>query len=545
MLVSLDIKNIALIEQLNMDPEGGMTVLTGETGAGKSIIIDAVNLLLGSRTNKGLVRFDTEKARVQGVFTVNSEIEKMLEEFGIDPEDDNLIISREISSDGKSVCRINGIITPQNTLRSLGEYLINIHGQQDNIALLNPSRHIDFLDTYAKTELTKYQSIYAGLQEKKAELDSLKVDENNRASEIDYLKYQVSEIESANLTLGEKDELLKDKNIMANAEKIAQALSESRETLYGDNACYDLLSSSVSSLDRISGLDADIDEIAEKLRDLAYTIEDSVHELRRIYDRVEYDENILNDIEERLDTISKLERKYGGSIESVIEYGKKAKEKLEKLENADVNMELIKSEIEKLQKELTQEAEKITNHRKASASHLQEEIEASLKDLDMPKVKFYVEIANGEYTSTGCDKVEFMICPNVGEPMKPLAQIASGGELSRVMLAIKSILAEGADTLIFDEIDTGVSGNAALKIAKKLKELSSKKQVICVSHQPQLAAIADNHIRISKSEEGERTVTRLSKLSLDERITEIARIIDGDNFTETAVMHAREMLDLK
>lgn len=545
MLVSLDIKNIALIEQINMEPEGGMTVLTGETGAGKSIIIDAVNLLLGSRTNKGLVRYETEKARVQGVFSVSTEIEKLLDDFGIDTEDDNLIISREITADGKSVCRVNGIITPQSVLKTLSEHLINIHGQQDNVALLNPQKHIDYLDNYAKCDLSSYFETYSLLKEKESELEALNLDEKERLSEIDFLKYQVDEIESASLSPGEKDELIKEKNIIANAEKIALAISSARENLYGDNAAYDLMSASVSELEHIAGLDSSIDEILEKLRDATYTIEDSVHELRRVYDRVEYDENELNDIEARLDVISKLERKYGGSIEAVIDYGNKAKEKLEALENADASSELLKAEIEKLQKLLFSEAEKITTLRKKAALTLQEEIESSLKDLDMPKVRFIVEITNAGYAPNGCDKVEFLICPNVGEPMKPLAQIASGGELSRVMLAIKSILAEGADTLIFDEIDTGVSGNAALKIAKKLKALSKKKQVICVSHQPQLAAIADNHIKIRKSEDGDRTVTRLYTLTEDERVLEIARIIDGDNFTETALKHAKEMLDAK
>ena len=543
MLISLDIKNIALIEQLNMEIDSGMTVLTGETGAGKSIIIDAVNLLLGSRTNKGLVRFGTEKARVSGVFTTNSQAEKILDEFGIDIED-NIIITRDITADGKSVCRINGMVTPQSALKSVSEYLINIHGQQDNQALLNPVKHIDFLDSYAKTDLSGYQVIYALLQEKKAELSELSKNEDDRISRIDFLRYQVSEIDAAKLIEGEKDDLLEEKNILVNAEKITLSLNDARENLYEDNSAYDGISAAVSALEKISGLYATIDDIAEKLRDALYTVEDSVHELRRIADNIEYDENRLNHIEERLDLITKLEKKYGGTISAVIEFGKNAKIQLEQLENADENIDILKAEIADLEKKIASESEKITKHRQKFADKLQEEIEASLKDLDMPKVKFFVSVDAKDYAQNGADNVEFMICPNVGEQLRPLAEIASGGELSRVMLAIKSILAEGADTLIFDEVDTGVSGNAAHKIAKKLKELSKGKQVICVSHQPQLAAIADNHVKITKGQKEDRTVTTLKVLSQDERISEVARIIDGDDFTETAVAHAKEMLGI-
>ncbi|MBE7015855.1 MAG: DNA repair protein RecN [Ruminococcaceae bacterium] len=544
MLINLDIKNIALIEQISLEAEKGMTVLTGETGAGKSIIIDAVNLLIGSRTNKGLVRYGTDKARVSGIFTSNKEVENILFELGIDTEDD-IIISRDITSDGKSVCRINGAVTPQSTLKTVGEHLINIHGQQDNQALLNPSKHIDFLDSYAKTDLTNYQQVYSLLLTKRKELAELSKNEDDRVFKIDSLLYQLSEIGEAHLIPGEKTELSAEKNILVNAEKITLAINDARQCLYEESSAYDQLSASISSLESIAGYDTSIDSILEKLRDALYAVEDGVHELRRIADKIEYDENRLNEIEERLDLISKLEKKYGGSIEAVLEYEKNAAQTLEQLENADENIEALKKEIQNLEKELQKESEKITDYRKKYALILQNEIESSLKELDMPNVKFAVSITSSEYTAQGADTVEFMICPNAGELLKPLAEIASGGELSRVMLAIKSILADGADTLIFDEIDTGVSGNAALKIAKKLKKLSEKKQVICISHQPQLASVADNHIKIKKVQKENRTVTNLSVLSHDERIKEIARIIDGDEYTETAIAHAKEMLGMQ
>ena len=544
MLNSLDIKNIALIEQLNIEVKEGMTVLTGETGAGKSIIIDAVNLLLGARTNKGLVRYGTDKARVQGLFSADETVCGILEEQGIDTDGGEVIISREITADGKSVCRINGVMTPQNVLRDVGAYLINIHGQQDNQALLNPQKHIDFLDSYAKTDISAFSELYYKRKEVLKQIAALTRDEQERLARVDLLQYQVNEIYEADLKNGEKAELSEQKVIIENAEKIAVAVGEAYNMLYEENSAYDSISTAASALERISGIDSHIDEIASKISDMQYVIEDCVHELKNFSDGVEYDENVLNDIEERLDIITKLERKYGGSEESALEYYKKASDELALLENADEKVSELNVQLADLDKKIEKAAATLTKTRTVAAKKLQEEIEASLSELDMPKVKFEVMLSACDYTQKGADCVEFMICPNVGEKLKPLVEIASGGELSRVMLAVKSIIADGVDTLIFDEIDTGVSGVAAKKIAKKLSCLSKGKQVICVSHQPQLAAQADNHYMIKKREDGERTVTEIRLLSLDERICELARIIDGDNITETAINHAKEMLGL-
>ncbi|MBO5059361.1 MAG: DNA repair protein RecN [Clostridia bacterium] len=543
MLNSLDIKNIALIEQLNIEIKQGMTVLTGETGAGKSIIIDAVNLLLGARTNKALVRYGTEKARVQGLFSCTEQLAEILEEQGID-ECEDLVVSREITADGKSVCRINGVMVAQNVLREIGAYLINIHGQQDNQALLNPSKHIDFLDGYAKTELDAFFRLY---QERKSilrQIEELTKNEQERIQRIDLLQYQVNELFEAGLKIGEKDELSEQKTIIENAEKIAMSVGEAYTFLYEENGAYDGISMAVSALGRITGIDERLDEIVSKITDMQYVIEDCVHELKSFGDSVEYDEAVLNDIEERLDLITKLERKYGGSEEAAIAYMESASAELARLENADETVSELHEQLCRIEADIKKEAEKLTKHRRLAAKKLQEEIEKSLAELDMPKVKFEVMLTPCEYTPKGADSVEFMICPNVGEPMKPLVQIASGGELSRVMLAVKSIIADSVDTLIFDEIDTGVSGSAAQKIAKKLSALADGKQVICVSHQPQLAAAADNHYMIKKGEDGDRTVTRIYELSMEERVTELARIIDGDNITETAINHAKEMLKL-
>lgn len=545
MLKELEITNIALIERLNLELDGGMTVLTGETGAGKSIIIDAVNLLLGARTNKTLVRYGTEKARVQGLFDVSDEILKLLENLGIDAEDSSLLLCREITADGKSTCRINGMMTPQSILREVGAHLINIHGQQDNQALLNPSKHIDFLDNYAKTDLTAYSLLYNERKQILKELEKLSADEQERMQRIDLLEYQVQEIKAAAIHAGEKDELSEQKKIIDNAEKIAMAVGEAYSVLYEENSAYDAISRAANALGSIEGIDSGIDEIAARINEVKYTIEDSAHDLKTFSDSIEYDENTLNDIEERLDLITKMERKYGGSEERVLEYYEKAVKELALITNADEAADELKAKLAVLESKLVAESEKISANRFDAAKRLQAEIEKSLADLDMPKVHFETAlIKTEEYTAKGAETAEFMICPNVGEQMKPLAEIASGGELSRVMLAVKSILSDGVDTLIFDEIDTGVSGSAAHKIAQKLSALSNGKQVICVSHQAQLAAAADNHYFIRKSTEGDRTVTHIKRLDSDERIMEIARITDGDNITDTAIKHAKEMLGL-
>ena len=543
MLLGLDIKNIALIEKLNIEIAEGMTVLTGETGAGKSIIIDAVNLLLGARGGKTLVRHGEEKAAVQGLFSASDEVNAILDDNGVDTADE-VVLSRVLSADGKSVCRINGCMVSQNLLREIGAYLINIHGQQDNQALLTPSKHIDFLDNYAKIDLSEYLEIYNTRKEILKKIDALSQNEQDRVERLDLLRYQVDELMAAELKIGEKDEILAEKTIIENAEKIVGAVSEAYNALYEENSAYDSISIASGSLLRLSGIDGKIDEISSKVTDIQYVIEDIVHELRAVLDSVEYDEQVLNDMESRLDVITKLERKYGGTEESAIAYLEQASAELLTLENADEALAELSTELSKIEAKLEAAADKLTAERSKSAKKLEKEIETALTELDMPKVKFEIMITPSDFTQKGGDFVEFMISPNPGEPMKPLIQIASGGELSRVMLAIKSIINDGIDTMIFDEIDTGVSGSAAQKIANKLSAISQGRQVICVSHQAQLAAKADNHYVIKKQEENGRTITKIRELEKDERISELARIIDGDNLTETAINHAKEMLGL-
>ena len=543
MLLCLNIKNVALIESVSIEFEPKMTVLTGETGAGKSIIIDCVNLLLGARSDKTLVRYGTDKARIQGVFSASSEVLEILEREGIDKDGDTILIDRELSQEGRNICRINGVITTQNVLREIGAYLINIHGQQDNQALLTPHRHIDFLDEYAKCDLSAYQNLYEKRKDILLKLESLDKNERERAERIDLLAYQVGEIESADLKVGEETELREKKAVIDNSERIASNLNDAYDSLYGDNCAYDLVSRADNALSHISGIDREIDEVLSKITDAKYIIEDSVHEIGIFLNRLDFDENEQNEIEERLDTISRLKKKYGGSEEAALEYLENAVSELDNLKNYEKNTEELQKELSEVEQKMTEEALKITEVRKKSAKLLQKEIENALSELDMPNVKFEIALIPSDFSAKGAETAEFMICPNRGEELKPLAKIASGGELSRTILAIKSVVCDSVDTLIFDEIDTGVSGNASKKIAAKLSELAETKQIICVSHSPQVAAKADNHLVISKSTNGDRTVTEVKKLSYDERIYEVARIIDGNNVTETAVNHAKEMME--
>lgn len=548
MLTRLEIDNVALIDRIEVDLTGGMTALTGETGAGKSIIIDSVNLILGARANKGIVRYGTDKARVQAVFEVSDSVRKRLAELGLELDDNTVAVLRDVTADGKSVCRINGMVVTQAVLRDVAENLINIHGQQDNISLLNPKFHLDYLDGFAENsaELDDYTAKYTRCKEIRRRLMSLMGNEREREERIDLLRYQTEEIAAAELYDGEREELTEERAVIQNAEALTGAVLEAVQLLYdGDDvSAYDLISRSVNALERIDGVSR-VETVAERLYDIKYALEDTVQEIRTLADGVEYSPSRLSDIEDRLDLIGKLERKYGGSISAVNEYYEKAMKELGELDGGNDLIEELKAEYNKADEQLEAAAQKLRQTRVLAGERLSAEIERSLAELDMPKVRFSVEIKPREYTVSGADFVEFMICPNVGEELKPLAKFASGGELSRVMLAMKSILADAddTDTLIFDEIDTGVSGSAAQKIAAKLKALGRKKQVICVSHQPQLASVADVHFLIEKNESGERTVTKLHRLDFEARIKEIARIIDGNKPSKEALRLAEAMLE--
>ena len=549
MLYNLDIKNVAVIEDISFAPGDGMTVLTGETGAGKSIIIDSVNLILGARVNKSLLRYGSDKAVVSAMFSVNDKIREILERNGIAAEDDSFVITREITSDGRNIARINGSMVQLSLLRDLSHLLIDIHGQHDNQALLTPSKHIDFLDSYAGNGsiFDEYIDLYNTLKKDENELKKLSQDEQERLSKIDLLEYQINELSKADLVLGEEEELEDESVLITNAEKITENINDAYQFLYESQySAYDNISNALSKLSAISGYDDQLLQLYSRLSDASYAIEDISHEIKDYSSKTEFDPGRLEEVSSRLDLIKKLKRKYGGSVESCISYLKEAREELDSLQNSDEKREQLSKKIEKTYIKISAVGEKLTQSRKKAAQELAKKIEKNLHELDMEKAQFGVEITRAkEYTNKGIDNVEFVFTANPGQPMKSLASIASGGELSRVMLAMKTVLADSdtVDTLIFDEIDTGVSGSAASKIAKKLALLGKSKQVIKINHQPQLAAESKNHFKITKNISKNNTRTEIKKLNKEERINELARIIDGNDITETSILHAREMLE--
>jgi len=552
MLTNLYIENIAVIEKTETEFDNGMCVLTGETGAGKSIIIDSINIILGARTNKALVRYGTDKASVTAVFDIDEKLIPFVEDMGIDCPDRQLIIKRDITAEGKSVCRVNSVITPLAKVRELSGQLINIHGQLDNQNLLNPSMHRDFLDKFANNDdiYSKYRICYNKLKDIKKEIDSISTDEAEKNSKIDFLTFQINEIESAKLKKGEDERLENQRLVISNAERINSAIQFAYANLYDSQEvqpAYDGISMSVSKLEEVTEYDGRIKSMYDKLSAIMYDLEDCTHEINDYARGIDYDENLLNDIEARLNTINRLKMKYGGSIENVLDFLEKSRQTLENITHSDDILKKLKDDYEKKLNETKALAKKLSETRKKAGKILSAEIEKSMHELDMKSAVFSVDISEESgLMPHGCDKVEFLISTNAGEPLKPLVKTASGGELSRVMLSIKSILADSddVDTLIFDEIDTGVSGNAAQKIAVKLSGIAKSKQVICITHLASIAAMADAHYLIAKNESDGRTSTTLKKLDRKERVNELARIIDGADITETASKHAAEMLDI-
>lgn len=548
MLNHLSIKNVAVIDRLGVDFHSGVSVLTGETGAGKSIIIDSINMILGDRANKGLVRYGSDKAVVQAVFDADESVIPILEENDIDADDGQIVITRQLTGEGKSVARINGMVVTLNVLRDIADKLINIHGQHDSQALLMPVKHISFLDAYAVNDeyIRKYRECLKRKRETEKKIQSLEMDEQEKMRRIDLLEYQVDEISKAELEKGEDEELKEQREIYANAEQITSAVNEAYMNIYGgDEAAYDSISAAVDALSGVREVNPKLNSIYEALSGVMYSIEDVAHEVKEFGDSVEFDEQALNDVEERLDLISKLKRKYGAEIESILKYLETARKDLEDIKLSDERTNELKEELFGIVSELQGYGKELSKRRAKYAEVLEKGIEQSLHELNMERSKFKVNIeTSDEFYENGMDRVEFLISTNPGEPLKPLVKIASGGELSRVMLAIKSILADSdnVDTLIFDEIDTGVSGRAAMSIAKKLSEIGRGKQVICITHLPQLTAAADNHYLIQKNTEGEMASTTLTKLDGEQREIELARIIDGGEVTELALSHAREML---
>lgn len=549
MLEQLTIKNVAVIDKLDVSLKDGVTVLTGETGAGKSIIIDSINMILGSRANKELVRRGTDRAEVQAVFGMTEPVRAVLEENDIDTEDDEVIITRRVTSEGKSAARINGTVVTLNNLREIADMLINIHGQHDNQALLDPQRHIQFLDAYAHSEqaISEYRELYNRYRKTEKRIGGLRTNEQEKEQKIEFLTYQINEINAAALVPGEEEELLAARKLLENAEKINICAQKAYAHLYefpDGMSAYDMISEAVEAVAEIEELSPELSSACEALRSAMYTVEDAAVEVRNFGSSVEFDARALDETEERLDLIHRLERKYGSTVDDILSFAKKAQAELDDIVMSDERIKELESELESIAADMNKAAEKLSVQREKAARMLEAEIESALHELNMEKARFSVKVERQRPSANGMDSVEFMIATNPGEALKPLVRIASGGELSRVMLAIKSILAksDSVETMIFDEIDTGVSGSAAQKIADKLKTIGREKQVICITHLPQLAAAADNHFLIVKDVEGELASTSLEELDINGRVRELARIVGGGAAGEE---YAREMLGVK
>ncbi len=547
MLTSLKIENVAIIESAAIEFGCGLNVLTGETGAGKSIVIDSINAILGERTSRDIIRTGAQSAKVYAVFEdVNAKVRKFLDENGIDCEDGVLIINRTLSREGKNVCRLNGAPVTVSMLREIGSELIDIHGQHDNQALLSPEKHCGFVDSFAGNAeiIADYREKYGRLCEVRSKLKKLTTDESSKSQRIDFLTYQIDELEKAEITPGERDELKAKKTLINNSQKVIESLNVAYESLKADGAGIDMITDAESEISDASAYMEALGEASEKITDIRYELEDIAETVRDAMSEVDFDQSELEEIDERLDLLYRLSKKYGNTEEEMLEYLEKAKTELD---NIAFSEEKVK-ELQKQEKEALSETEaaakKLTESRKAAGEKLSEAICSELEFLDMPNVRFVVKCDDIGLTENGKDEIEFLISANVGEEPKPLAKIASGGELSRIMLAIKNVLAEadGVDTMIFDEIDTGVSGRAAQKIAMKLRSASKGRQVICVTHLAQIAAQGDVHLYISKSVSDGKTYTNIKSLIEEDRVAEIARIMGGMEITKLQLESAREML---
>ncbi len=547
MLSLLHIENIAVIEQSDISFDRGFNVLTGETGAGKSIVIDAISAILGERAYRDMIRTGTGKASVRAVFTDVPQYPWFSENDV--PYDAETVISRDIFADGKNVCKVNGTLVSVSILRKLGIQLINIHGQHDSASLFDESNHLTFLDDFGENGavLGEYSEKFAAVEALRKEIRRMSMDEGEKLRRMETLRYQIEEIEKANLQSGEDDALSARRKVLQNAEKIADAMNDAVLALYGGDdtdGAASLLADAERALAKILRYDDSLTALHECVADLMYQVRDAAEEVRDQQYGLSYSAEELDNIESRLDIIHRLRKKYGASCDDILAYLEKAKQELDEIEFADDMLERLNGKLQKAEKAAWDAALRLRDCRKKASTELSERILTELAQLDMPRVQFSCEFTELELTALGADSVAFYMSANAGEALKPLSKVASGGELARIMLAMKNVLAEQdqVSTLIFDEVDTGVSGRAAQKVAEKLRSVAKTKQVLCVTHLPQLAAMGDTHMRISKAERDGRTFTTVTPLDLEGRKAELARIIGGANITETTLKSAEEML---
>ncbi len=549
MLNYLHIENIAVIEKTETELISGFNVLTGETGAGKSIVIDAINAVLGARTSREIIRSGCSDAKVIAEFSnVCSAVNAILTDNGFTPDESgNLVLQRTLSVDGKTTFRINGKPTTASVVKDLGKYLINIHGQHDNQALLDPDKHCDFLDKLAEnTELLKeYYFEFKNLNAIRRELNELAEDDDAKARKIELLEFQINEIAAAEIKVGEYATLKEKQKQAQNLDASVKALKNAYISLVGDDnpGAEEQIGAAVKSVEKIDFKEAE--PIATKLNETLENINELSFDLRSLIDRLTNDEFNLDEIQDRLEIIGSLMLKYGNSEQAILDYLHSSQQQLDKIRFSDERFAELEKMLLESQDRLIACGKRLTDSRIKTAKRFEKDVCDILEYLDMPYVKFKVDIKNGRYTKSGCDVVEFLISANAGETLKPLSKVASGGELSRVMLAIKSVLSDKdeVDTLIFDEIDTGISGRAANKVAFQLKKVAKNRQVICVTHLAQIAACAENHLLIEKTVNDSRTYTTVSSLSYEQRIDEISRIMSGTEKTEITYNSAKELLD--
>ena len=552
----MSIKNFAIIESLGVSFQKGLTVLTGETGAGKSIIIDAISLVAGGRGSSEFVRFGCNKAEIEGLFLLDNDNHPCIEkgkELGIDISDGMVVLHRDILTNGKSICRINGKLVTLGILREIGRTLIDIHGQHEHQDLMNSERHLPMIDQFDEKRtvpaIEEYQQLYNQFLKLKKQLKGLTENEQKMAHRLDLIQFQLSEIKNAELEPGEEEALINEKSQLSNFERIHTSVTRSYKALSGEQQGLDWVGLAMSELENVSSLNDKLKAIFENISSSFYLLEEATSSLRDQIDLLEFDPERLDFIETRLNEIRFLKKKYGQTVEDILEYAAKIEDEIDQIQNREVHLDRLRKNIKEIQNDLQLEAENLSEIRKQIAEKLKHEIHKELKDLYMAKTVFDIQFAlpdPPEFLSTGIDKVEFLISTNPGEPLKPLTKIASGGELSRIMLALKSIFSkhQGITSIIFDEVDTGVSGRVAQSMAEKIYKISNGSQVLCITHLPQVAAMADAHLYISKETKGDRTVTSISELQSEEKVKEVARMISGVEITDLTKQHASELLQL-
>ena len=554
MLSLLHIENIAVIQTADIQFDKGFNVLTGETGAGKSIVVDAIGAIIGERTSRDLIRTGAKSSLVNAVFTGLPELD-WFRENGVGPDEEgNLLIQREIQPDGKNICRINGRLITVSQLRQLGRLLLNIHGQHDGQQLLDERCHLDYLDGFGATgeELAAYRICYDKLAAIRREISSLRMDEAEKARRIDSLEFQIGELERAELRSGEEEELTERRDLLRNAGKLMESVEGAHLALSGDDereGAAALLGEAEQSLHAAGRISTQAAELLDKLVEVRCAADDIAEQIRDLRDAFDFEPGELDQIESRLDVLHRLKKKYGDSVDEMLDYLDRCKKELDEIQFSTDTIARLEKEQSKALADARKAAETLSQSRKKAAKALEQRIQSELAQLDMPKVRFQVEFGPkpGEFAmdDTGMDEVQFLMSANVGEDLKPIQKIASGGELARIMLALKNVLAENdqVGTMVFDEVDTGVSGRAAQKVAEKLADVAHAKQVLCVTHLPQLAAMADVHFSVEKGERGGRTYTQVERLTRQRRCEELARLTSGEHITDATLGAAGELLD--